>query len=91
MVCRRVLIKGLRVQGVFFRRYIQEKADSLGVTGWVKNNNNGEVEAIFAGEEEKVIQLSNWCKIGPKGAKIGSIKIQDTECYNEYELFSVRY
>ncbi len=48
---KHVIIKG-RVQGVWFRATTQEHALSCGLTGWVKNTRDGNVEAVFEGEEE---------------------------------------
>jgi acylphosphatase len=48
-----IFISG-RVQGVFFCQEIKEKAEELGVFGWVKNLSDGRIEAIFEGEEDKI-------------------------------------
>jgi acylphosphatase len=48
---KHVIIKG-RIQGVWFRATTQEHALSYGLTGWVKNTWDGNVEAVFEGEEE---------------------------------------
>jgi acylphosphatase len=41
-----VVIKG-KVQGVYFRKYILEKALALNITGWVQNTPDNSVEAVF--------------------------------------------
>jgi acylphosphatase len=52
----RVVFRG-RVQGVFFRANTQEKAQNRGITGWVRNMDDGSVEALFEGEEGEVRRL----------------------------------
>jgi acylphosphatase len=52
----RVIFRG-RVQGVFFRANTREKARARGITGWVRNMDDGRVEALFEGEEEDVRKL----------------------------------
>jgi acylphosphatase len=54
-----VVISG-RVQGVWFRASTKEKADELGLTGWVKNNSKGDVEAVFEGDESAVREIIAW-------------------------------
>ncbi len=58
-----------RVQGVFFRAFVSEKAMELGLTGWVKNIPDGRVEAVFEGEKEKVEQVIVTCREGPLGSQ----------------------
>ena len=50
-----------KVQGVWFRLNTKNKADDLKINGWVRNTNDGKVEAIFEGEEEKLHKIINWC------------------------------
>ena len=69
----KVLISG-RVQGVFYRAHTKKKADELGVKGWVRNLNDGRVEAVFAGDEDKVEEVIKWCWRGAPGSKVKSIK-----------------
>ena len=54
--CRHVLVSG-RVQGVGFRWYAREKAEELGLAGWVRNLPDGRVEAWLEGEEEAVTAM----------------------------------
>jgi len=68
-----ILISG-RVQGIFFRQFIAEKAYSLGIKGFVKNLSNGKVEAVFEGEEETLKEILKECKKGPPNADIIDIK-----------------
>jgi len=60
-----VFISG-RVQGVWFRAHTREKAEELGISGWVRNLPDGRVEAVFEGEDEKVDEMVKWCHRGPK-------------------------
>ena len=62
-----------RVQGVFFRSTTKEKADELGITGWVKNCADGSVEVFAQGEDEKLKKFEEWCKHGPASAQVDSI------------------
>ncbi len=68
-----VLING-KVQGVFFRAQTQKKALSLGLKGWVRNNRDGQVEAVFAGSKEEVEEMIKWCWQGSAGSKVTSVK-----------------
>ena len=69
-----ILIKGT-VQGVFFRQSTREKAQQLGLIGWVKNLPNGQVEVSAAGEKNKIDQLVLWCRTGPPMAIVDQITV----------------
>jgi acylphosphatase len=64
-----LLIKG-KVQGVFYRATAKETADKLGITGWIKNAPNGDVEAMVTGGRESLQTFVNWCKQGPRRANV---------------------
>ncbi len=69
MIRRRVVVSG-RVQGVFFRDSVRRMAESRGVSGWVRNNPDGTVEAAFEGEGDAVAALVEFCRDGPRGAVV---------------------
>ena len=70
----RVRVRG-RVQGVFFRAETRARAESLGVSGWVRNAADGSVEAVFEGPDERVESLVDWCRRGPAGAEVGEVEV----------------
>jgi acylphosphatase len=78
MIRRRVLIHG-RVQGVFFRDTARRMAASRGVAGWVRNNPDGTVEAVFEGEPDVVEELVGWCGEGPRGAAVERVESFEEE------------
>ena len=80
-----------RVQGIFFRQNTQRKAQSLGITGWVKNLTDGRVEAVFEGEKEKVEKIIKWAKRGPILAKVNGIDIKWQEYQGGFDSFEIRY
>ena len=80
-----------RVQGVFFRATTRDKAQSLGVKGWVKNCLDGSVEAVFEGEKDAVEKIVNWCRKGPTGAFVEQIDVCWEEYTGEFDEFSVVY
>jgi acylphosphatase len=59
-----VFISGL-VQGVSFRYFIKTNAKQLGLTGWVRNTEDGGVEAVFCGEKKKIEEMITLCRQGP--------------------------
>lgn len=85
-----VLISG-RVQGVWFRSSTKQKAEQLGVTGWVRNTKDGCVEAIFEGEENSVKSLIEWCHHGPPLAKIEKVEVKNQNFTNGFDDFSIKY
>ena len=85
-----VFVSG-RVQGVYFRSYTQDAARNLGITGWVRNNRDGSVEAVFEGEEASVIEIVEWCRKGPPMAAVGSVDLEWQEYKGEFDDFAVTY
>ena len=85
---RRVVVHGL-VQGVFFRDTVRRHAQSRGVTGWVRNNPDGTVEAVFEGEPEAVERLVAFVHEGPSGASVERVDVTD-EADEGLSGFSVR-
>jgi acylphosphatase len=77
-VRRRVVAHGL-VQGVFFRDTVRRHAQSRGVAGWVRNNRDGTVEAVFEGEPEAVERLVSFVHEGPSGAVVERVDVVDEE------------
>lgn len=66
---QRVIVHG-RVQGVFFRDSCRRQAVEAGVAGWVRNLDDGTVEAAFEGASEAVERLVRWCGQGPEQAEV---------------------
>lgn len=69
-----VVVTG-RVQGVFFRAEARDRARSLGLGGWVRNNGDGTVEAVFEGDEERVESMVEWCRRGPAHADVENVQV----------------
>jgi len=78
MIRRRVVVHG-QVQGVFFRDSTRQRARQRGVAGWVRNNRDGSVEAVFEGEPEAVERLVAYCRQGPRGAEVASVGVSEEE------------
>ena len=72
MSARRLIISG-RVVGVGFRDWMVQRAEELGVFGWVRNRIDGTVEAIVDGEEAAVAELLRACRRGPRLAEVTEI------------------
>ena len=72
----RVRLSG-RVQGVFFRASCAERADDLGLGGWIQNVPGGGVEAVFEGTESAVAQMVSWCREGPPLARVDRVDVVD--------------
>jgi acylphosphatase len=69
MITLRLLIFG-RVQGVFFRESMRQQALALDIRGWVRNRNDGSVEAVVQGDAEAVAQIRAWANRGPDLARV---------------------
>lgn len=74
MIRRRVVVHGF-VQGVFFRDSVRRRAMSARVDGWVRNNYDGTVEAVFEGEPAAVEALVAFCHEGPRGAQVDQVDV----------------
>jgi acylphosphatase len=88
IVRRRVVVHG-HVQGVFFRETTRRRAESAGVTGWVRNVPDGSVEAVFEGDAESVEVLLRFCERGPRGARVEWVDVS-SEPPERLSGFSVR-
>lgn len=86
MIRRRVIVHGL-VQGVFFRDTVRRRAVAAGVSGWVRNNPDGTVEAVFEGEAPEVERLVAFCRDGPRGARVDevAVTVEDPEALRGFE------
>lgn len=73
-----VTVRG-RVQGVGYRNFVQLEALRLGVSGWVRNLRNGDVEAVFAGAKETVEALCELCRRGPRHAIVESLDVTSAD------------
>jgi acylphosphatase len=78
VVRRRAIVHGL-VQGVFFRDSTRQRARQFGVSGWVRNADDGTVEAVFEGPEDAVERLVDFVRRGPRGARVDGVEVVDEE------------
>ncbi|MFM2129842.1 MAG: hypothetical protein RL477_1388 [Pseudomonadota bacterium] len=72
MMALHVRIRG-KVQGVFFRRWIQDEAGKRSLRGWVRNRSDGSVEAVFSGEMAAVRAMAAACRQGPPKAEVRQV------------------
>ena len=82
-----LLIKG-KVQGVFFRATAKKIADKLNLTGWIKNREDDDVEAMVTGSQQQLEEFINWCKKGPEKAEVEDVIVtQEKEtAFNDFEV-----
>ena len=88
-IARHVTVTG-RVQGVFFRAWLREQADALGVTGWVRNCPDGRLDAHIEGDEAAVQQLVERMRRGPPAATVEDVHLWDVEIF-DFDDFEVRH
>ncbi len=79
-----------RVQGVFFRMETRRAAERFGINGWVRNRQDGTVEAVFEAESEKVDQMIDWCRTGPPMASVSDVKVDSIDFTGEDKGFLIR-
>jgi acylphosphatase len=68
-----------RVQGVFFRDSLKERAENHGLAGWARNRADGSMEAAFEGPSLGVEQVVAWCSDGPEGARVSRLDVIEEE------------
>ena len=80
-----------RVQGVFFRMETQRAAAGFGVFGWVRNKRDGKVEAVFEGKQGAVDAVLQWCRQGPRMARVDEVEVNWQDYTGEFESFEITY
>ncbi len=83
-----LLISG-KVQGVFYRMNAKNKADELGLTGWVKNTPDGEVEILAEGKEKDLKELIKGCYNGSEGARVDEVEVEWSGYKNKFDKFEI--
>ncbi|WP_224365288.1 acylphosphatase [Hyalangium versicolor] len=78
-----------KVQGVFFRESSRQEASRLGLTGWVRNRDDGSVEAVAEGEPAALEEFIRWCHRGPQAARVTDVERSDGEASGEFRTFIV--
>ena len=86
----KIHIVGPRVQGVGFRYYIWERANRLGITGYVKNQADGSVEIEAYGEESKLEKLVKYAERGPELANISEVLFEFIPYKEQYTSFNIK-
>jgi acylphosphatase len=79
-----------RVQGVFFRASVEEKAIQLGLTGYVRNRPGSVVEVMAEGERASLEKLAEYLKVGPPAANVTEVNTTWGEYTGSFNNFHVR-
>jgi len=76
------------VQGVFYRANTRDAARERGVDGWVRNLDDGRVEAVFEGDREDVAAMVEWCHGGSPAADVADVAVEygDPEGASGFEI-----
>jgi acylphosphatase len=73
-----VLVSG-RVQGVAYRANTRETVAEYDVEGWVRNLDDGRVEAVFEGPQDEVEEMVEWCETGSPAARVDDVEVEYSE------------
>ena len=84
-----VIVSG-RVQGVWFRESTRQRAEELGVGGWVRNLPDGRVEALFEGDAAIVRRAIDYVREGPRHARVESVEVREEASEQPGRRFRVR-
>jgi acylphosphatase len=77
-VRRRAVVHG-RVQGVFFRDSVRQRAQEAGVGGWARNCSDGSVEAVLEGPPDAVDRVLRFIQTGPRQADVERVEVSEEE------------
>lgn len=77
------------VQGVFFRKFTQQKANQLGIKGYVRNTDNGSVEIEAEASPERLAAFTTWCHRGPERAVVNKVEVSESTLKN-FTSFEIR-
>ena len=79
-----------RVQGVGFRYAAVDEATRLGLTGWVRNTPDGDVELVAEGDAARLRRMIAWSHSGPPGALVVGVDQQILPYAGEFDAFRIR-
>jgi acylphosphatase len=90
MATKRVhlIVRG-RVTGVFFRAATQREARRLGISGWVKNRPDGNVEILAEAEEDAIREMVSWAQHGPSAARVDDVEVRWRSYTGEFSDFRI--
>jgi acylphosphatase len=89
MMRARLLVSG-RVQGVGYRASTQWAVKNIGgLTGWVRNLDDGRVEAVVEGPREKIEDLVAWARRGPPAARVSDVEVTWEPASGEFRDFGI--
>lgn len=71
-----------KVQGVYFRASTKAKAEALGLSGWVKNLPEGQVEGVACGDRTALDELKAWLAKGPESAQVTHLEVRSEAAQN---------
>ena len=79
------------VQGIFFRKYIQEQAEKLSIKGHVRNMESGEVEVVAEGSPENIETMIACCKKGAPHSNVKAVDIQEINHigFDEFKIIEI--
>ena len=77
-----------KVQGVWFRKYTKDKADELGIKGFVQNLADGSVYAEAEGNEEQLAAFVSWCHVGSPKSQVEQVLVKEG-VIKDYKEFSI--
>ena len=86
----RLFVRG-KVQGVFFRQALKVMAIKNNVTGWVRNLEDGRVEALLDGNIDDVNAVVEWAHDGPANSRVDYVDIKNEDFKDEFTAFDVLY
>jgi len=90
-IARRYLVSGI-VQGVGFRYFIQDEAERLHLSGFVRNLRDGRVEVYAIGSAENLARLRTIIERGPRGAMVQHVAEESADINAKFaEEFSITY
>jgi len=78
-----------RVQGVFFRRSAKNEAEKLGLVGWIRNRQDGGVDAVAQGSQENIDKFIKWCRRGPPFGKVEKVEVERKRKLVKFEGFEI--
>ncbi|MBM3233543.1 acylphosphatase [Candidatus Pacearchaeota archaeon] len=84
----RVYYKGI-VHGIFLRQFFKENADKRNLKGFVRNLEDGRVEAFLQGEKEMVDEMIEVCRIGPRHSQTKSVDVKEEKWQDDFTEFKV--